>query len=228
MINRRPKNLEGQAHGEVDSSTALNETMGLFSPPKEDEMHGYDPTLEARYDTSGGEPSDDVALTLSNGVTYEGDMGESGCSDNDDVLSMEMRDSTICEMSESTICEVSESTICEISESTICDMSESTICESKCFHFEGMSDTPSAMRVVVDRSSKAILISNNSRSTSSVFSHVAIGSMDDETPILEKMYMLHTHDETTPCLETMSTSATWSHLLPQHLPQWSATTKVTI
>jgi hypothetical protein len=29
-----------------------------------------------------------------------------GCSDNDDVHSMEMRDSTICEMSESTICEM--------------------------------------------------------------------------------------------------------------------------
>jgi hypothetical protein len=39
MINRRPKNLEGQAHGEVDSSMALDNTMGLFSPPKEDEMH---------------------------------------------------------------------------------------------------------------------------------------------------------------------------------------------
>jgi hypothetical protein len=41
-------NLEGQAHGEVDSSTALNGTMGVFSPPKEDKMHGVvniDPTL---------------------------------------------------------------------------------------------------------------------------------------------------------------------------------------
>jgi hypothetical protein len=25
--------------------------------------------------------------------------------------------------------------------------------------------------------------------------------MDEETPILEKMYMVHTHDDTTPCLE---------------------------
>jgi hypothetical protein len=39
MINRQQKNLEGQAHGEVDSSTALDKTMGLFSPPKEDETH---------------------------------------------------------------------------------------------------------------------------------------------------------------------------------------------
>jgi hypothetical protein len=34
-----------------------------------------------------------------------------------------------------------------------------------------------------------------------VFSHVATDSMADDTPILEKMYMVHTHDDTTPCLE---------------------------
>jgi hypothetical protein len=96
-----------------------------------------------------------------------------GCSDNDDIHSMEMRDSTICEMSDSTICEMSESTICE--------MSESTICESVCFHFEGMSDTPSETRVVVDWSSEAISISNNLPSISSVFSHVVIDSMDEAT-----------------------------------------------
>jgi hypothetical protein len=114
---------------------------------------------------------------------------------------MEMRDSTICEMSESTIGEMSESTICEISESSICEMSESTICESECFHFESMSDTPSETRVVVDRSSEAISISNNLPSTLSVFSHVAIDPMDDESPTLETMYMVHTLDDITPCLE---------------------------
>jgi hypothetical protein len=80
------------------------------------------------------------------------------------------------------------------------EMSESTICESECFHFEGMSDTPSETRVVVDRSSEAISISNNLPSISSVFSHVAIDSMDEATPTFEKMYMVH-HDDTTPCLE---------------------------
>jgi hypothetical protein len=63
-----------------------------------------------------------------------------------------------------------------------------------------MSGTPSETRVVVDRSSEAISISNNLPSTLSVFSHVAIDSMVDKTPILEKMYMVH-HDDTTPCLE---------------------------
>jgi hypothetical protein len=104
------------------------------------------------------------------------------------------------EMRDSTICEISKSTICEMSESTICEMSESTICESECFHFKGMSDTPSEIRVVVDRSSEAISISNNLPSISSVFSHVAIDSMVDKTPMLEKMYMVH-HDDTTPFLE---------------------------
>jgi hypothetical protein len=97
--------------------------------------------------------------------------------------------------------EMRDSTIYEMSESTICEMSESTICESECFHFEGMSDTSSKTRVVVDRSCEAISIYNNLPSTSSVFSHVAIGSMDEATPTLEKMYMVPTLDDNTPCLE---------------------------
>ncbi|KAK1628020.1 hypothetical protein QYE76_002335 [Lolium multiflorum] len=84
------------------------------------------------------------------------------CSDINDVIAMEMRDSTICEKSDSTICEMSDSTICE--------MSESTIHELECLRLE--------MRVVVDRSC----------------------SMDDETPIMEKMYMVHEDDDITPCL----------------------------
>jgi hypothetical protein len=89
----------------------------------------------------------------------------------------------------------------ETRDSTICEMSESTICESECFHFEGTSDTPSETRVVVDMSSEAISISNNLPSTSNVFSHVVIDSMDEVTPTLEKMYMVHTLDNNTPCLE---------------------------
>jgi hypothetical protein len=91
-------------------------------------------------------------------------------------------------------------------------MSDSTICESECFHFEGMTDTPSETRVVVDRSSEAISIFKNLPSTSNVFSHVAIDSMDDEMPILENMYMVY-HDDTTPCLEDDEYAATWTHLL---------------
>ena len=74
------------------------------------------------------------------------------------------------------------------------------------FNFEDMSDTPYKLREVVDRSSEAISISNNLPSTSSVFSHVLLGSMDDETPsldmmvpMMEKMYM-EDEDDATPCL----------------------------
>jgi hypothetical protein len=121
--------------------------------------------------------------------------------------------------------EMRDSTICEMSDYTICEMSESSICESECFHFEGMSDTPSETIVVVDRSSEAISISNNLPSTSSVFSHVAIDSTDEATPTLEKMYMVHTHDNTTPCLED---DEHVGHMeLPILTTQRSATTKVT-
>jgi hypothetical protein len=106
------------------------------------------------------------------------------CSDNDDVLSMEISDSTICEMSENTIFE----------------MIESTIYESECFHFESMSDTPSETRVVVDRSCEAISISNTLPSILSVSSHVTIGSIDERMATLDKMYMVHTLDDNTPCL----------------------------
>ena len=82
-------------------------------------------------------------------------------------------------------------------------MSDSTICEIECFIFEGMSDTPSELRVVVDRSSEAISISNNLPSTSSVFSHCVQGCMEQEAlisldmePHMEKMYMVDEDDAT--------------------------------
>ena len=59
-------------------------------------------------------------------------------------------------------------------------MSDSTKCEIECFIHEGMSDTPSELREVVDRSSEAISIYNNLPSTSSVFSHDMLGYMDHE------------------------------------------------
>ena len=63
-----------------------------------------------------------------------------------------------------------ESHLAHLSESES-EMSDSTKCEIECFILEGMSDTPSELREVVDRSSEAISISNNLPSTSSVFSH---------------------------------------------------------
>ena len=70
-----------------------------------------------------------------------------------------------------------------------------------------MSDTPSELRMVVDRSYETILISNNLPSTSSVFSHDMLGSMHEEAPSLEMMvpptentYMVHEDDDISPCL----------------------------
>ena len=67
------------------------------------------------------------------------------------------------------------------------DMSDSTLCEIECFHLEGMSDTTSELRVVVDRSSETISISNNLPSTYSVFSCVVLSSMEEHAPSHEAM-----------------------------------------
>ena len=95
-----------------------------------------------------------------------------------------------------------ESHLAHLSESES-EMSDSTICEIECFIFEGMRDTPSELREVVDRSCEAISISNNLPSTSSVFSHCVQGCMEQEAPSLdmephlEKMYM-EDEDDATP------------------------------
>ncbi len=162
----------------------LDAREAKMTPKDKAECNAYFKHLESKSDTPH-ESSEDVLI--SNNLTSTPLVLSSsllGCSDIDDAIAMEMRDSTICEMSDSIICE----------------MSDSTICELECLHFESMSDTPSEMRVVVDRSCEAISNSNNLPSTSSVFSCVSLGSMDDETPIMEKMYMVHEDDDITPCL----------------------------
>ena len=162
--------------------------------PCEDESHIH---LEIKSDTPH-ELSENILL--SNNLTSAPlvlSPSLLGCSDKDDALPMEMRDSTICELS------------------------ESTICEMECYHFENMSDTPSELREVIDRSSEAISLSNNLPSPSSVFSYVAIGSMDDETPIMEKFQLVDEDDAITiddeeighmePNTSTTPTSYEWDY-----------------
>jgi hypothetical protein len=48
---------------------------------------------------------------------------------------------------------------------------------------------------------EAILLSNNLTSPSIVSSNVALGSMEDESSITEKMYTVHKDDDVTPCLQ---------------------------
>ncbi|KAK1595905.1 hypothetical protein QYE76_018327 [Lolium multiflorum] len=74
------------------------------------------------------------------------------------------------------------------------------ICEFECFHLEDMSDTQSELREVDDRSTEDIAFANTLTSPSFVSSYVAIGSMEDEFPLMEKMYMVHEDDDITPCL----------------------------
>ena len=164
----------------------LDAREAQMTPKDKAECNAYFKHLESKSDTPH-ELSEDT--WISNNLTSTPLVLSSsllGCSDIDDAIAMEMRDSTICEMSDSTICEMSDSTICELDE---------------CLHFESMSDAPSEMRVVVDRSCEAIFNSNILPSTSSVFPCVSLGSMDDETPIMEKMYMVHEDDDITPCLQ---------------------------
>jgi hypothetical protein len=74
-------------------------------------------------------------------------------------------------------------------------MSDSTtICDIECFNSEGMSDAPSELREVVDRSSEAPSISNKLTSTFSIFSYVLLGSMNDEASIMEKTSMVDEDD----------------------------------
>ena len=74
------------------------------------------------------------------------------------------------------------------------EMSDSTKCEIECSVFEGMSDTPSELREVVNRSSEAILISNDLPSTSSVFTHDVLGYMNGDG-ISWSSNPLYQHDE---------------------------------
>ncbi|KAK1628066.1 hypothetical protein QYE76_002381 [Lolium multiflorum] len=74
------------------------------------------------------------------------------------------------------------------------------ICEFECFHLEDMSDTQSELREVDDRSMEDIAFANTLTSPSFVSSYVALGSTEDEFPLMEKMYMVHEDDDISPCL----------------------------
>ncbi|KAK1599246.1 hypothetical protein QYE76_026997 [Lolium multiflorum] len=74
------------------------------------------------------------------------------------------------------------------------------ICEFECFHLEDMSDTLSELREVDDRSMEDIALSNTLTSPSFVSSYVALGSTEDEFPLMETMYMVHEDDDISPCL----------------------------
>ena len=65
------------------------------------------------------------------------------------------------------------------------EMSDSTICEFECTYFEGVSEPPHRESEIVEKSREAICISNNLTSTSIVSSHLVLGPIYDDTPILD-------------------------------------------
>ncbi|KAK1579641.1 hypothetical protein QYE76_016619, partial [Lolium multiflorum] len=73
-------------------------------------------------------------------------------------------------------------------------------CEFECFRLEDMSDTLSELREVDDRSMEDTAFANTLTSPSFVSSYVALGSTEDEFPLMEKMYMVHEDDDISPCL----------------------------
>ena len=111
-------------------------------------------------------------------------------------------------------------------------MSNSTICESECTYFEGVSEPPHRESGIVDRSHEAICISNNLTSTSIVSSHLVLGPIYDDVPILDDFVL--PLDKTMAMVEydapphgsiKMKMTAIWS--FPPHLHHMRGMTKVT-
>ena len=187
-------------HGIFPSTmeASMDDAITLVDAPSEVAEHGMFPSAK--------ESSDDaytMALTFGGELVEEVEHGSFPSTL--EAFGVENIEPTLMYLSYEMVpipCE-NESHLAHLSES---ELSASTICEFECFHFEGKSDTPIELREVVDRSYESISNSNNLISTSSVFSHCVLGSMNDETPHLnmpvppmEKMYM-EDDDDAPQCL----------------------------
>ncbi|KAK1648828.1 hypothetical protein QYE76_066633 [Lolium multiflorum] len=214
---------EGQDKSDVDSSLALNNTIApsngvnMAGDGVEKVEHGMIPSTKVANGVENGEhgmiPSPMEVHGVENGEhgilpspteAHGVEMVEHGkfpstteaCGDD------KIEPTPICLNDEMVPipCE-HESHLAHLSESDS-ELSDShPICEYECFHLEDMSDTQSELREVDDRSTEDIAFANTLTSPSFVSSYVAIGSMEDEFPIMEKMYMVHEDDDITPCLQ---------------------------
>ena len=111
-------------------------------------------------------------------------------------------------------------------------MSDSTICEFDCTDFEGASEPPHRESEIVDRACEATMISNDLISTSIVSSHLVLGPIYDDAPILEdfvlpldKMMTMVEYDAPPHGSIKMKRTTIWS--FPPHLHHLSGMTKVT-
>ena len=104
-------------------------------------------------------------------------------------------------------------------------MSDSTICDFECTYLEGVSEPP-------HRESEATSISNDLTSTSIVSSHLVLGPIYDDAPILDdfvlpldmRMAMVE-YDAPPHGSIKMKMATIWS--LPPHLHHMSGMKKVT-
>ncbi|KAK1628073.1 hypothetical protein QYE76_002388 [Lolium multiflorum] len=180
---------EGQDKSDVDSSLALNNTIApsngvnMGGDGVENGEHGMIPSPMEANGVENGEHG-----MIPSPMEAHGDdkIEPTPICLNDELVP------TPCEH-ESHLAHLSES------DSELSDFHP--ICEFECFHLEDMSDTQSELREVDDRSMEDIAFANTLTSPSFVSSYVAIGSMEDEFPIMEKMYMVHEDDDITPCLQ---------------------------
>ncbi|KAK1617400.1 hypothetical protein QYE76_022917 [Lolium multiflorum] len=180
---------EGQVKGDVDSSLALNNTIApsngvhMGGDGVENGEHGMIPSPMEAHGVEMVEHGKFPSTTEAHG---DEQVEPTPICLNDELVPIP------CEH---------ESHLAHLSESDS-ELSDShPICEIECFHLEDMSDTQSELREVDDRSMEDIAFANTLTSPSFVSSYVAIGSMEDEFPIMEKMYMVHEDDDITPCLQ---------------------------
>ena len=112
------------------------------------------------------------------------------------------------------------------------DMSDSTICEFECTYFKGVSEPPHRESEIVDRSCDATFNTNDLTSTSIVSSHLVLGPIYDDVPILDDIVL--PLDKTMAMVEyyapthgsiKMKMTTIWS--FPPHLHHLSGMTKVT-
>ena len=69
------------------------------------------------------------------------------------------------------------------------EMSDSTICEFECTYFEGVSEPAHRESEIVDRSCEDTFNTNDLTSTSIVSSHLVLGPLYDDAPILDDIVL---------------------------------------
>jgi hypothetical protein len=179
---------QGELKGEVEPSLALINTM---APPLEDDLggdgveHGDHGILPSPMEAHGVE------------MVEHGNFPSTKEAHGDEKV----EPTPLCFIDELVPipCE-HESHLAHLSESDSELSDFHPICEFECFRLEDMSDTQSELREVDDRSMEDIAFANTLTSPSFVSSYVALGSTEDEFPLMETMYMVHEDDDISPCL----------------------------